>query len=180
MRDTLASVKSSVKIVVDVPGKGDKEGRNARVTVRFAKVTLKPPQRNKTAKKIGGVLEPVEVHVVHAVEENPPKNVEPLECRGCTGRRHTASSAAASGWPVRRSSCHPGWRRGSAPRSASRSCVHTFAAVAESSPTSGPARQSAFRLWPARRSTRASSRKATGRRRGSASRVCEHGRHSLP
>jgi hypothetical protein len=79
LRDTLADIKSSVKIAVDVQGKSGKEARSANVTVRFTKVTLKPPQRNKGAKKRGGVLEPIEVHVVHAIEEKPPKNVEPLE-----------------------------------------------------------------------------------------------------
>lgn len=77
--DALAEIESSVSITVDVPGKGGREARSAKVTIRFTKVTLKPPQRSKAAKQKGGVLEPVEVFVVHAIEEKPPKDVEPLE-----------------------------------------------------------------------------------------------------
>ena len=77
--DALAAITSSTRITVDVQSQGTQEARSAIVNIRFTKVTLKPPQRSKAAKQKGGILEPIEIFVVHAIEENPPKDIESLE-----------------------------------------------------------------------------------------------------
>lgn len=53
-----------------IPGKGGRQARTARLTVRFTRVTLQPPQ---------GYHDPISVWAVYAREEQPPAATDPVE-----------------------------------------------------------------------------------------------------
>lgn len=61
------------KIDVAIPRKKKQPERQAALTIRFAKVTICPPQNQKSKN-----LESVEAFCVYAQEENPPQGVEAI------------------------------------------------------------------------------------------------------
>lgn len=67
--------QSEVATTVDlhIPKRKGQSARKATLTLRYRKVTLHPPQGRKDED-----LAPVEVWVIWAVEEQPPKDVEPI------------------------------------------------------------------------------------------------------
>jgi hypothetical protein len=58
-----------------VPARGNLPQRTARLTLRCAAVRLRPPQRRKRQRR----LQQTDVFAIHALEEAPPGDVEPLE-----------------------------------------------------------------------------------------------------
>ncbi|MCA8095565.1 IS4 family transposase [Burkholderia anthina] len=56
-----------------VPAKGMRAQRTARLTLRYAPVRLQPPKAR------AGQLPPLDVFAIHAIEDEPPAGVEPLE-----------------------------------------------------------------------------------------------------
>lgn len=59
---------------VEVPRRPANKGRQARLTVRFAPVTIQPPQHRYSDKE----LEPLAVWAVYAIEEEPPPGLVPI------------------------------------------------------------------------------------------------------
>ncbi len=55
-----------------VPAKGSRPQRTARLTLRYASVRLRPPQTRTR-------LPELDVFAVHAIEDEPPAGIEPLE-----------------------------------------------------------------------------------------------------
>jgi hypothetical protein len=72
---TQATIAGYLK--VQVPAKEGQSAREAIVAVRFRSVTLKPPQRPKSAGK--APLPPITVNAILVQEVNPPSGVTPLE-----------------------------------------------------------------------------------------------------
>jgi hypothetical protein len=73
LRQVVAAQAVLGQLKVQVPRSADGPAREATVSVRAAKVDLKPPQRK------GGKLPPVTVHAVWIREEAAPAGVKPLE-----------------------------------------------------------------------------------------------------
>jgi hypothetical protein len=65
------------RLKVEVPARDKEARREAMVTVRFCRVTFKPPWRSKQLDK--DPLEPVRLHVILVQEEKAPTGVKPLE-----------------------------------------------------------------------------------------------------
>jgi hypothetical protein len=62
---------------VDIPSNGSRKARTARLEVRLAQVTLKPPRRRAQAKASAG-SEPVSVNVIAATENVPSAGREAI------------------------------------------------------------------------------------------------------
>lgn len=77
--DVLSKTACSGRLHIKIPGTGSRKARSAELSIRHTKVTLKPPARSKIAEAVNPKLEPIEVFVVSAVEENPPGEVKPLD-----------------------------------------------------------------------------------------------------
>ena len=60
--------------MVEVPRRPANKGCQARLTVRFAAVTLHPPKHRYADKD----LEPVAVWAIYALEEEPPPGLTPI------------------------------------------------------------------------------------------------------
>ena len=68
----MQSLPAAAQITLEVPRHGRQPARTALMSVRFAEVTLAPPQRKAK-------LPPLPVWVVRTQEENPPPAVKPLD-----------------------------------------------------------------------------------------------------
>lgn len=64
-------------LTVQIPGNGRRKARAARVAIRIAQVTLKPPYRRGEAKALTS-LEPIGVNVVAATENDAPAGSEAI------------------------------------------------------------------------------------------------------
>lgn len=64
-------------LTVQIPGNGRRKARRARVEVRVAQVTIKPPHRRGQA-KASGSTEPITVNLVAATETAAPANTDPI------------------------------------------------------------------------------------------------------
>lgn len=88
-------------LTVAIPSNGQRKARTARVEVRIAAVTIKPPQRRGQA---SASLEPVTVNVIAATEASPPKGIEALSWVLLTNLpvRSFAAAAEKIDWYVQR------------------------------------------------------------------------------
>jgi hypothetical protein len=77
MLEAIADASVIGALTVDIPGSGKRKARTARVEVRIAEVTLKPPHRRARA-KTSGSTDPVRVHVIAATERDAPEGCEAL------------------------------------------------------------------------------------------------------
>jgi hypothetical protein len=68
---------------VEVSAKEGQPARTATVSIQFAPVTLKPPQRPKDDK---APLPPIQLQAIFVKEINPPPNVEPLKWKLLTNQ----------------------------------------------------------------------------------------------
>lgn len=64
------------QMTTNIPQRGGRVARQATLTLRAARVTLRPPNR-----VVGAKLEPLTLNAVLVEELNPPPNVEPLHWR---------------------------------------------------------------------------------------------------
>ena len=64
-------------LTVQIPGNGRRKARTARVAIRIAQVTLKPPYRRGEAKALTS-LEPIGVNVVAATQNDAPAGSEAI------------------------------------------------------------------------------------------------------
>ena len=81
-------------VTVAIPSNGQRKARTARVEVRIAAVTIKPPARRGQA-KASASLEPVTVNVIAATEASPPTGIEALSGVLLTNLPVKSFSAAA-------------------------------------------------------------------------------------
>lgn len=63
--------------IVKIPSNGKRKARDAHVEIRFAEVTLPPPHRRGEAKPVEP-FQPITVHVISAMEPNPPQGEEAI------------------------------------------------------------------------------------------------------
>jgi hypothetical protein len=64
----------SDQVMVTVPRRGKRASRDAQVAIRFAEVTIEPPDKLSTKH-----YKPLTLSAIAAVEVNPPEGVEPLQ-----------------------------------------------------------------------------------------------------
>ncbi len=72
--DHLQSRPLAGTLTITVPRKQNQPQREATLSIRYVKVTLRPPQRPK-----GQKLPSITVWAVYALEEQPPQGITPLE-----------------------------------------------------------------------------------------------------
>lgn len=77
LRSFMAKQSIISEIEINIPGNGLRKTRKAILEIRYAKVSLKPPQRAPEAKK--APLVPLEVNAILATEKNPSPGIEALD-----------------------------------------------------------------------------------------------------
>jgi hypothetical protein len=74
----LESERPAGQLVIQVPRKPGKPGREGTLAIRFARVTVEPPKRIPRRKTFNGKAGPITVWAVFAHEETPPDGIEPI------------------------------------------------------------------------------------------------------
>jgi hypothetical protein len=77
MSAALAAAPVAGVLSVHIPSNGKRKERDATVEIKFAEVTLKPPQKRGDA-KASGSIDPVTVTVISACETHPPQGAEAI------------------------------------------------------------------------------------------------------
>jgi hypothetical protein len=75
--DAFASAAVLGTVQVDIPSNGQRKARTAMVSVRTARVVLRPPNKQGAAKR-SATFDPIAVNVVWATEEHSPSGEEAL------------------------------------------------------------------------------------------------------
>ena len=89
--DTKANFKTSVEIV----GNSKKDGRRAKLDVRFLNVQLPVPIKMFHPSSDFSLLEPIDVTILWASERNPPKDVKPISWILITNKKIQSNTHAA-------------------------------------------------------------------------------------